>query len=97
MADPTNQDIDLDLDLVAQQTGATDMDLVRKAYDDAHGDVVSAICALLSVPTRAQPAEVPFEEKSDVEKFRQVMTEKEEMFYAQFKRMQQQQKSDDTL
>jgi hypothetical protein len=69
--------------LVKSQTGIADNKVIQDAIDFHHGNVLDAICALVHGCNASPPPEpLPFHEKDPLAQLRDILNEKEAMYYA---------------
>lgn len=69
--------------LVKSQTGIVDEKTIRDAIDLYNGNVIDAICALVHGCNVSLPPEpVPFHEKDPLAQLRDILNEKESMYFA---------------
>ena len=70
------------MQLVKSQTGITDNKVIQDAIDFHHGNVLEAICALVHGCNASPPPQpLPFHEKDPLSQLRDILNEKEAMYY----------------
>lgn len=67
-----------DIDIIVQQTGISDLDLVREVYNNTKGSIPDAIMQLMSYKYCA-PAHV--KQLTTMDYVREIVSSKEEVYY----------------
>lgn len=67
------------LELIVNQTGIKDEDLIKKTYDESKEDIVSTICTLLAVPKSTRKRKRN-EVSEHFDELRKICDEKDEIY-----------------